>query len=173
MLFRSVREAMLGQVRLQWWREALDEVYAGKAPRRHETVAPLAEAIRRRALPRGPFDRLLLARERDLDEAPISTMVELETYADGTSGELIGLALAVLGVDDPEVHERGRRIGRGYALTGILRAVVFHARQRRCLLPSDILARHGADADAVMTMTRSPAIAGAVAEIAEIGRAHV
>ena len=28
----SVREAMLGQIRLQWWRDALDEIQAGSRP---------------------------------------------------------------------------------------------------------------------------------------------
>src|SRR5271156_3271915 len=36
----SVREPMLGQIRLQWWREAIDAAYAGAASRRHEVAGP-------------------------------------------------------------------------------------------------------------------------------------
>jgi NADH dehydrogenase [ubiquinone] 1 alpha subcomplex assembly factor 6 len=161
-----VREPMLGQIRLQWWRDALDEIFTGKPPRRHETVEPLANAILRRNLPRDPFERLLLARERDLDEAPIATLAELEAYAEGTSGELMALALVVLGAADPVLQASARRIGRGYALTGLLRAVPFHARQHRCLLPLEVLASHGADRDAVLAMRSSPSLASAVAEVA-------
>lgn len=166
-----VREPMLGQIRLQWWRDALEEIYGGKAPRRHEVVQPLADAIRRRNLPRAPFERLLLARERDLDEAPVATLAALEAYADSTAGELVALALAVLGVDDPATHLRARSVGRGYALTGLLRAVAFHARQGRCLLPVDVLAASGTDRDAVLAMQRSPALASAVAGIAAVAAA--
>lgn len=162
----SVREAMLGHIRLQWWRDALDEIQAGKPARRHAVVEPLAEAIRRHNLPRDAFERLLLARERDMDDTPFRTMGELEAYADGTSGALIGLALLVLDVRDAEVLARSRQVGRGYGLLGLLRAVAFHARQHRCLLPEEVLVRHGADRDAVLEMKPSPGMAAAVAEIA-------
>ena len=40
-----VSEPMLGRIRLQWWREVLDAVYAGEPTRRHEVALPLADAI--------------------------------------------------------------------------------------------------------------------------------
>lgn len=162
----AVREPMLGHIRLQWWRDALDEIDAGKPPRRHDVVAPLADAVRRHNLARDAFERLLLARERDLDDTPFQTLADLEAYADGTSGALVSLALAILGVADPAMLARSRAVGRGYALTGLLRAVGFHARQQRCLLPDRVLAAHGIDRDAVLAMKPSPGLAAAVAEIA-------
>ncbi len=167
----AVREPMLGHIRLQWWRDALDEIDAGKPPRRHEVVAPLADAIRRHNLARDAFERLLLARERDLDDAPFRTLADLEAYADGTSGALVALALAVLGVADAAMLARSRQVGRGYALTGLLRAAGFHARQNRCLLPEDLLAVHGTGRDAVLAMKPSPGLAAAVAEIASAAEA--
>jgi len=41
-----VTEPLLGQIRLQWWREAIGEAYAGGAIRPHEVMTPLAGAIR-------------------------------------------------------------------------------------------------------------------------------
>lgn len=161
-----VREPMLGHIRLQWWREALDEIYAGAAPRRHEVAEPLAAAIRRHDLPRDSFERLLTGRERDLDEALFAAVEDLFAYVDGTSGALVGLALSVLGISDPAMHALGRSVGRGYALAGLLRAVPFHARQHRCLLPAAVLSAHGADRDAVLAMMPSPAAAAAVAAVA-------
>ena len=44
-----VREAvttpMLGQIRLQWWREVIEAAYSGGPARRHEVVTPLVTAI--------------------------------------------------------------------------------------------------------------------------------
>ena len=162
----AVREPMLGHIRLQWWRDALDEIDAGKPPRRHEVVTPLADAIRRHNLARDAFERLLLARERDLDDTPFQTLADLEAYADGTSGALVSLALAILGVADAAMLARSRQVGRGYALTGLLRAVGFHARQNRCLLPESVLAAHGTDREAALAMKPSPVLAAAVAEVA-------
>jgi len=39
-----VSEPFMGLIRLQWWRDALDEVYQGRI-RAHEVIRPLASAI--------------------------------------------------------------------------------------------------------------------------------
>jgi NADH dehydrogenase [ubiquinone] 1 alpha subcomplex assembly factor 6 len=165
----TVTEPTLGFIRLQWWRDALAEIYDGRAPRRHEVVEPLAAAIRARNIPRAGFDRILDTRERDLEDRPVASLEELEAYADGSSGEVTALALAMLGVADSEILARGRRVGIGYALAGILRAVPFHARQHRCLLPQAILAAHGATPETVLEMKPAPSLAAAAADLA--GRA--
>src|SRR5216683_1585997 len=68
-----VSEPVLGQIRLQWWRESLDAIYAGDPVRGHEVATPLAAAIRGRGLTRAHFDALIAAREFDLGgEAPES-----------------------------------------------------------------------------------------------------
>src|SRR5262245_60576664 len=57
-----IREPMMGLMRLQWWRDAIAEIYAG-SERRHQVAQPLAAVVRRRGLSREHFDRLLDARE--------------------------------------------------------------------------------------------------------------
>ena len=42
----------LAAIRLRWWLDALEEIYGGRPPRRHEVVEPLAAAIREGDLPR-------------------------------------------------------------------------------------------------------------------------
>jgi phytoene synthase len=163
-----VREPTLGQIRLQWWREALEEIQAGGRQRRHEVVEPLAQAIRAHALPQPAFERLLVGRERDLDDAAFASLAELEAYASATSAELVLLALRVLGADG--TGERGVEVGIGYALTGLLRAVPFHARQGRCLLPDAVLLAHGTGRGEVLAMKPSPRVSAAVAEIADRAR---
>ena len=39
-----VSETMIGRVRLQWWRDCLEETYAGR-PRHHAVAGPLAKAF--------------------------------------------------------------------------------------------------------------------------------
>jgi NADH dehydrogenase [ubiquinone] 1 alpha subcomplex assembly factor 6 len=117
-------------------------------------------------LPQEGFDALLVGRERDLDDAPFATLAELEAYAASTSGALVALALSVLDATDYTSLAHGSRVGIGYALTGLLRALPFHARQGRCLIPDAVLAAHGTDRDAVLALKPSPAIAAAVADLA-------
>src|ERR1700724_989582 len=83
-----VTEPMLGQIRLQWWREVIAAAFAGAPARQHPVAIPLSAVIREFGLSREPFDRLVDTRERDLaDESPAS-LATLENYAEGTSAPL-------------------------------------------------------------------------------------
>src|SRR5215471_3773052 len=81
----TVREPMMGLMRLQWWRDSIAEIYAG-GERRHQVVQPLASAIRRHALDRTLFDRLIDTREADLSETPPADLPSLLAYVDATAG---------------------------------------------------------------------------------------
>jgi phytoene synthase len=137
----SVTQPVMGQIRLQWWREAIGESYAGK-PRRHEVALALHRATGRAGLPRKFFDGLIDAREKDLEPAPFGQMRELEDYADATSGHVMRLAARILGAGD-RLDEFARSAGIAYAFVGILRAIPFHAARGRVLLPRDHLASAG------------------------------
>jgi len=39
------QETMIAEMRLQWWRDVLGDIAAGKDPRAHEVAAPLAETL--------------------------------------------------------------------------------------------------------------------------------
>ena len=129
-----VSEPMLGQIRLQWWREAIDGIYQG-TPRDHAIDEELAAAIDRHNPPRTRFDRLLDSREFDLEDRQPDTVKDLVSYVDATSGELTCLALHMLQVYDGTLMEKGRLAGAARALNGLLYAIPFHAAQGRCYLP--------------------------------------
>jgi phytoene synthase len=93
---------LLGEIRLTWWREALDEVYAGGEVRRHPTAQALAEAVRRRGLPREPLEAMIDARYRELDAAPMSEAEALD-WARDTAGLAAELAVRIL---DPRTDAR-------------------------------------------------------------------
>ncbi len=167
-----VSEAPLGQMRLQWWRDAIDGIYAGR-PTRHEVVAPLAEAVRRHGLDRGAFERLIEAREFDLDEAPPETLCALEDYAEATSAGLVHLALRVLGAQGREAATAGRPVGIAWALVGLLRAVPFHAGQKRLYLPRDLGEAAGLKVGDLFELRSTPALRGVVGQVADRAAAHL
>ena len=168
-----VREPMLGQIRLQWWREVLDAAFAGAPPRRHETVLGLDQASRDHGLGRADLDRLIDARERDFDPEPPPSLAALEDYAEGSSAALVRLALQVLGADPVATAAAARSVGIGYALAGLLRAMPFHAAAGRSYLPADIAARAGLDPADYARRRGSPALRKAVAEIADAAERHL
>ena len=169
-----VREPMLGLMRLQWWRDALDEIYAGKPPRRHEVAMPLAAAISAHRLSQAHFTALLDARAQDMEEVPPESLAALERYAAGTSGSLMLLALEVLGVRDATATTVARSVGIAYALTGLLLAAPFHARQRRLYLPAALTSEHGVDLErSLFALKPSPELAATTRVIADRARHHL
>jgi phytoene synthase len=94
---QAVSEPMLAAIRLQWWREALDEIYTGKTVRAQPTAQALAETIRAFNLPRPWFDALVDAFGAEQDDVPFETWVSLAEHGDQTYGNFNRLALLIAG----------------------------------------------------------------------------
>ena len=168
----SVSQPLLGMVRLQWWRDAIAGIYDGTPPR-HEVVTALAEAVAEFGLNRAAFDRLIDTRERDLDDAPPETLAALEDYADGASAALTGVALEALGVGGEAARRAGRHVGIAWALCGVLRSTLFHARARRLYLPADLMAAHGVGPEDVFALRPSPGLAKVAGAVADAAGEHL
>ena len=136
----SVTEPMLGRIRLQWWRENIAAAFEGGLIRHHPVVEPLTAVIRELALTRDHFDRLIDARETDLEDDPTPNLAKLEEYAEGSSARLVCLALQALGVRDPATFDAGLHVGIAHSLAGLLRAMPLRGHQRT---PADLSPRDG------------------------------
>ena len=82
-----VSEAALGEIRMQWWRDAIANNAGGGNP----LAEALLETIDKFALPRTAFDALLTARIFDLYNDPMPTMADFEGYAGETSSAMVQL----------------------------------------------------------------------------------
>jgi phytoene synthase len=99
---RVASNPLLGEIRLTWWREVLDEIFEARAVRRHPTAQALAQAVRGRSLPRAPLEAMIDARYRELDPQPMSEAEALD-WARDTAGSAAELAAVVL---DDKVEAR-------------------------------------------------------------------
>jgi len=160
----AVSEPILGQIRLQWWREALEGIYQD-AVREHPVVEGLSDAVRRYTLERAHFETLLDARADDLDDSPPSDLAALEAYANATSGTLSVLAMAVLGFADGAPSRAAQLVGTAWALIGLMRAIAFHAQAQRLYLPDDLLQGHSVDRRALFELKPSPALNHVVRDV--------
>lgn len=170
----SVTETLIGQMKLQWWRDVVGAIYDnGTVPQGNPVVEALTATIRIYCLTRAHFDTLLEARAQDMsDEAP-ADVDALERYAEGTSASLTFLVLEVLGARDETRRAAGRHVGIAWALTGMLRAVLFHARANRFLLPQDLMAAESLSAHDVQERANAAKISAVVAQIAARARMHL
>ncbi len=161
-----VTQPTLGQIRLEWWRENIAAAYDGGPVRRHPVAEALASTIREWGLTRHCFDRLIDARATDFDAVPPASLAALEDYAEGTSSQLVYLALETLEARDAAAAAAGRDIGIAYALAGLLRALPFLSATGRQIVPAEVAARAGLDLGDYRGLRSGPALRVAVAEIA-------
>jgi NADH dehydrogenase [ubiquinone] 1 alpha subcomplex assembly factor 6 len=168
----TVSEPMLGQIRLQWWREAIASIYEGK-PRRHAVVEALAAAVAERHPPRAGFEALIDAREFDIAGRAPARLAELESYCEGTASQLLWLAADLLGVADEATRAKLRPLGIAWALTGLVRAIPFHARARRQYLPADVAAAVGLTEEALFSLKPSEGLRRAVRVLALAAEGHL
>ncbi|HWA00365.1 MAG TPA: squalene/phytoene synthase family protein [Caulobacterales bacterium] len=131
----TVTQSPLGDIRLAWWREAIDEVRAGTTPRAHPVVQAFANLSSEIDLSNGALDLLISARARDLDPAPFATWGDLEAYIDATAGGVVRLAGQICG-GLPEAFALDA--GRAWGFVGLLRASAFWQARGRRVAPADI-----------------------------------
>jgi NADH dehydrogenase [ubiquinone] 1 alpha subcomplex assembly factor 6 len=165
----AVSQPELGGIRLAWWSEAMDGVFRG-APPRHPVAEALAETVLRFKLSRPPFERLLEARALDMEDRAPADMGALVDYAEGTAATLTTLSLEVLGQADGAAAEAGRNIGIAWALTGLMRAVPFHARAGRVYLPETLCREAGLD---MSDIRPGPPLAHVVVAVVAEARRHL
>ncbi|MEM9392377.1 MAG: squalene/phytoene synthase family protein [Pseudomonadota bacterium] len=114
------QEPMIAEMRLQWWRDALEELSQGKPPRAHEVVAPLAKALGGSA-DWEALDRFVAARRWDIYGDPFEDPAHFEAYLDDTAGGLMWFTTKALGAE-PGLEASVRGYGWASGLAGFLRA---------------------------------------------------
>ena len=111
-------EAMIAEMRLQWWRDALAEIAAGGPVRRHEVVTPLSRVLDAQGA--ALLDRLIAARRWDIYKDAFEDAAHFDRYLTETSGHLMLAAARALGP-----AEAAPVLDAGYAagLANFLRAI--------------------------------------------------
>lgn len=133
----TVSEPALGDIRLAWWREAVNEGALGQA-RAHPVARALAETLGKRDVDPHYLHAMIDARQRDLDEAPFSSLKELEAYAEESAGSLSLAMLDALGVKEVAARNAALQCAAAWAMIGMVRALGHHRRAGRMFIALDI-----------------------------------
>jgi phytoene synthase len=136
-----VSEPGLGEIRLQWWRDALDRA-AARESIGHPVVDALGQIMLERGVSREDLWRLIDSRQFDVSVKLMPNSATLDTYLAETAGVLFQLGAEISG-GRAETKQPARAAGRAYGLTGLMRALPVHAAGGRIDIPADMLVRHG------------------------------
>lgn len=119
-----VSEALIGHIRLAWWREALEEIEAGKPPRNHPVVLALAALHPAHPQIFPLLQKTIEARAADLDTSLIAHEPAWLEYCDSTAGALHMAWAQLMGINAAQ-RESIRTQARAYAMIGHIRAIPF------------------------------------------------
>jgi phytoene synthase len=131
----TVSEPHLGEIRLQWWRDALHDGIKGTRSG-HPVADRFAEALSRHAIPLSLIDDCLEAHAHTLYTEPPADDAALDLEFDLKEGRLFEVAAWMLGADAPAHEAAVRDAGRAYGATMLaLRLPYALARERSPLPP--------------------------------------
>ncbi|MGD9543500.1 MAG: phytoene/squalene synthase family protein [Methylocystis sp.] len=143
----KVTQPLLGEMRLQWWIDALEGVAAqGEGPRANPAADALIDTIERFALPRAQFIDLAEAHVFDLYDDRMPSWAALEDYCRATASAPLRWAAHILGADLRAPSARAfAEAGLALGLTRIMRALVQSPQQEK-FLPDEAFADARSDA---------------------------
>lgn len=151
-----VSEPMLAAIRLQWWREALDEIYTGKTLRAQPTAQALSATIHMFDLPRARLDALVDGFGIEQDDVPFQTWAELADHSDQTYGNFNRVALLIAGAPaiSAALDQAARQAGILWRICDLMAQWPRWTHRRQLWLPVE--ARAGLDLEAVFAGKTSP-----------------
>jgi len=88
-------EPVIAQMRLQFWRDILDEIAQGKTPKTHDIVTPLSGFLDAKSVKF--LDQLIEARYWDIQRDPFDNMDDFNRYIEKTAGNLMLVTARALG----------------------------------------------------------------------------
>jgi len=167
------REPAAGEIRLQWWIDALEGEGHG-AVRQNPLAGALLDAIAEYALPTPAIVRMIEARRFDLYDDPMPDMPTFEGYAGETASALYQLAAMILNGGRPvEPGDAAGHLGVAHALVGHLRAFGYNASKGRIILPLDVFTTCGVTAADIRAGKASENLSVALTRYADLATQHL
>lgn len=167
------REPAPGEIRLQWWVDALQGEGHGGV-RQNPIADALLQMIERYKLPTGALLRLIAARRFDLYDDPMPDLPSFEGYAGETASVLYQLSAMILnGGAEIETGDAAGHLGVAQALIGHLRAFGLNSSRSRIFLPWSVFSANGVREGELFAGQLSEGLLAAHAQLIEIAREHL
>lgn len=173
-----VREALPGEIRLQWWRDLINNsVDADNDKPADDSGHPVANlllyAIRQYDLPVQAFDDYCETRIFDLYNDPMPSRNDLEGYCGETASVIIQLAAMILNPESAkQVTDLSGHAGVAQAIAGLLRLMPLHRQRGQIYVPQDILQAVGVTGEEFLKGEDDAAMQRVVAAMAALARQH-
>lgn len=150
-----IRDALPGEVRLQWWVDLINGQSHGDAIS-NPVAAALIAAIKDYNLPVEAFNKYLEARFFDLYNDPMPSRNDLEGYSGETASLLIQMAMFILDREEAvNYNDLAGHAGVAQAITGLIRMLPIHRSRSQIYIPAEILKAAGLSAENFFSSQKS------------------
>jgi phytoene synthase len=166
------KEAAAGEIRLQWWHDALTGEGHG-AVRANPLADAVLDTVAECGLPIPALIRMIDARRFDLYDDPMPDMATFEGYAGETASALYQLAAMILNRGPVEPGDAAGHLGVAHALIGHLRAFGYNASRGRIVLPRDVFATCGVNEADIRAAKESENLSVALTRFADLATDHL
>lgn len=168
-----VRDALPGEVRLQYWRDLLEDRAHGSTAA-NPVASTLIATIAKYDLPRKPLLDMIEARIFDLYDDPMPNRTALEGYAGETASALLQLSSLVLSPKEAaEFADTAGHAGVAQAVAGLILLMPIHSRRGQVYIPGDILEAVGLTREQFLTREEPAKVAAAIDAFAGLGKEHL
>ncbi len=160
----AAHEPMVAQIRLQWWRDAIDLAAPG-----NKTGNPVADALSAAILeydlPKQRLIELADARVPEIFGDAPADIAGLRASLHATYGAVFELSASILGDGGDLTGKAAEHAGLAYGLTQTLRTVALQAARRKLLLPPSYFEGRGVNLTAVYQGKSNAAFGAALADL--------
>ncbi|CAK9149953.1 unnamed protein product, partial [Ilex paraguariensis] len=171
----------IGLMRLLWWQEAIDNIFANKLIE-HQAAQALASVISEHKISKSWLKRSVEARindaRREVTDIP-ETVEELEKYAEDIVSTLLYTTLQAGDIRSTVADHAASHIGKASGLLLLLKSLPYHASRnfQFSYIPFEVAAKHGLlvqqGGRSEICLDSREGLRDAVFEIASVANAHL
>ncbi|MFV9875341.1 MAG: squalene/phytoene synthase family protein [Rickettsiales endosymbiont of Dermacentor nuttalli] len=137
-----VNEEILGMVRLEWWREIIEDIYLNRV-RRHPIIEPLSNLIRDLALDKQIFMNMIDAKEYSLGIKNMFTMEDFYHYVGLGNESILKIALDILGNTSNKIKDIVKDLAIVWSIIDTIKSIKPYMLVKNILMPEEIMQKHG------------------------------
>ena len=118
-----VSNAMIGSMRMQFWRQTIDATFNERPPEEPVAVLLASCIAQGQRLSKHWLQRIINARDEKLSRPGFTNVTELESYAESTYSTLSYITLSAVPLNSITMDHLASHIGKAAGVTAVLRGV--------------------------------------------------
>ncbi|CAL4060580.1 unnamed protein product, partial [Meganyctiphanes norvegica] len=165
-------EPLMAKMRIQFWRDTLDQIFAGKPPKQ-PIASELCRAIEKHKLSKRWLRNIINSREQQVDIKQYTNMAAVEEYSEKSNASLYYLLLQCLGIENIHSDHAASHIGKAEGIVKLLRGIPHHGVRRKVYIPRDLMLVHNVSQEDIFRGKREQKVKDLIYEIASLAHHHL